>query len=927
MISDVLPLFRVRLTLRVKQPVRLHAHHGATIYSLLANAYGLARECDPVAPDGVIPLIPEQCRVVIATGEEYAFGLTLLAPTALEATRLLRSLTRGLRRVGRASSRRSRPLWGNFTLEALEDLAVGRALSREALLEPLPRRVLEREIARVASLKTATVRFVTPLRAQRLRPDRRPGASYFDRDYFPPHVLLDRLQNRCVELGLSAPTLTRAELADAVALSANRLVWLDLGYGPADTRKSRDGAAGRVVLEIRDARVAPLLALGQYVHVGEGTRWGLGGFRVEELGADPFACRRSASLLELALRAPPLDLEAERLGLPAGAVRAAADRVRAGDHQPAPPRRISIPKSDGSARQLAIPGPMDLALQRAVLAYLAPGLDAFFEDSSLAYRRGLGRQSAARRTGAAAADGFRYALRADIEDFFDSVDHAELRERLDAFLADDGTVRMLLEWVRSGAPGVDRGLPTGAPLSPLLSNLFLDQFDEAIARQGARLARYADDFLVLYRNSEEAEAVFEGARQAAEALQLRLNENKTARLDLREPFEFLGFRFEFRERWDLTAAPRPTRISELGWHEARVTVPPQRRILLPGEAEADSPLDVAVLIIGPGLDRIEISGESLVMRYADGSAPRSVPIDRVREVVIFGRATMTDAAISQLLHRTIPVLFVDRGGRPLGWLEPQVTLENGDAIMAQTRAADDPGRRLAFGRALIAAKLWNYAALAEAFAGRSRDAELPSALRRLSEQARQAGSLEELLGYEGAGAARWYADFSNRIDARFNFERRVAPAAADPINALLNLAFTHLHRRLIVAIRLAGLTPAIGLLHACRAGHAALASDLQEPFRHLMDRLVIEASCDLRAGDFVASTDQRLPLRLQPAAARRFIASFFELLARGCRPVGNETAAPYWVWALVQARALRRGLDEPSYPWEVFRHEPVHRGI
>ena len=329
-------------------------------------------------------------------------------------------------------------------------------------------------------------------------------------------------------------------------------------------RKALGGAVGRVTLTNVTPEVAACLAWGQYARIGEATRFGFGHYRIEELGPPPFACARAGDLLTLAVEHAALDEAAARWELPAGEAREAARQLIAGEYQPRPHFRLEIPKPDGGRRTLAIPSRLDRVLQRAVLEVVAPAVDLFLEESSLAYRRGLGRHTAARRLRQAFADGFRWGVKADFLAFFDSVDHAQLRERIAAYVADDRLTDVLMRWVTDGAPQADRGVPTGAPLSPLLANLFLDEFDETLGR---RLIRYADDFVILFRQKEEAEQVLAEARRAAETLQLELNRDKTRTLELGSGFEFLGYRFEPRESWEFAGPDGPRRIEELGWEE------------------------------------------------------------------------------------------------------------------------------------------------------------------------------------------------------------------------------------------------------------------------------------------------------------------------------------------------------------------------
>lgn len=184
-------------------------------------------------------------------------------------------------------------------------------------------------------------------------------------------------------------------------------------------------------------------------------------YRIIELGEHPLVCGRARGLAELAFSDAELDRQATAEELAPGELRQAAAAALEELHSPAPPIRLSIPRSDGTPRELAIPRPIDRALQRAVLEVIAPGLDGFFEESSLAYRRGLGRRRAARAIHEAFRACHRWAIRADFYRFFDSIPHDELAVRLAAYLADLPLVRLILRWVKSASPEPARGLPTG----------------------------------------------------------------------------------------------------------------------------------------------------------------------------------------------------------------------------------------------------------------------------------------------------------------------------------------------------------------------------------------------------------------------------------------------------------------------------------
>ncbi|MBK8233098.1 MAG: hypothetical protein IPK72_21580 [Candidatus Eisenbacteria bacterium] len=625
------------------------------VYALLAAAYGRATGQADILPDGLMLDAPEMGRLRVRRGEPFAMGFTLLADESDRAEEVLTLVVEGLGAVG--SERPERPLVfaGNFEITGVEDLVRGREWAPGRPLECIPRERIEAEAMSAARLSELTLRFVTPLKMMRPKPLREPGAECFDARFFDPGLFVIRTMRRLHELGLrSAPTGSDIASGRSIEVSRLSLVWMDFAYGGPRRLKLFAGALGRVRLHGLHPAQAGALAWGQHARVGQSTRFGQGAYRIDELGHDPFECRRSAGLLDHALSGGELDEAASHYELGAGVLRRAARQVREGRYEPKPVYRVPIVQADGRQRVLAIPTRLDRALQRTILTHLAPAMDKLLEEASIAYRRGLGRASAATRVRRAFEEGYRFGLRADFRRFFDSIDHTLLRDRLDACLSDDATADLLMRWVRSGSPRPDCGVPTGAPISPLLANLFLDQYDEEISAEGGRLIRYADDFLVLYRTQAEADAVFETATKAAQALALELNESKTRHVDL-GAFDFLGYRFERRDRWVAEATGGPRRIEEIGWREASRPAPESSWALLPGETEAASPDDLSWVIVGPGASHLTADGAELRCAYGDGRETR-VSLERVHELLVLGRPTLSGPAISWLLRhdRRVP---------------------------------------------------------------------------------------------------------------------------------------------------------------------------------------------------------------------------------------------------------------------------------
>lgn len=920
-----LQCFRVRVVLQATKPVRLYAHPGPAVYALLAAAYGRGRNAEPVIPDGLLLDAPEQCRVQLAAGEQYALGATILAGRASEATSTWEAIQEGLKALGRHTAAAKLVWGGNFRIVSVQDLIGGVNYVSGKPLTPLPPSHLQDEVGRLRSSPSLTLRFLTPLRFHKPKDTRDGGRVHFDRRMFLPTVFVRRLRHRLERLGVIPPG-SDGEVPPKeyrLQLVRNRLAWLDLSYGRAAHRKHLGGAMGTVTLSGITAPDAEVLVYGQYYRLGENTRFGFGAYRIAELGDDPFPCARARPLLETLFDGPALDEAAFALDVDSGRVRQAVHAIQRGVYQPDRHTRLEIQTGAGKQRTLAIPSRRDRALQRAVLARLAPALDQFLEDASVAYRRGLGRHDAAQRTARAYRLGYRWALRADFASFFDRIEHDELEDRVAAYTGDRETTGLLMVWIRAGAPTPGRGVPTGAPLSPLLANVLLDQFDEHIAAQHGFLVRYADDFLILFREESQSRHVYEMALTEAAALRLELNSQKLQWLDLKEPFEFLGFRFEHREQWELSPRGEPVLLEDLGWRQAKPPTPPvDTTIHLPGES-AWQGRGATVVIWGPGADQLNVQGNQLLCR-SEGRTAARVRVDEVGELIVLGRPTIEAAALEVLRRRGVSLLLADDAARGTVWLSPEMALENAEAAIAQAAAATDPTTRLSIARALVAAKLRNHAALADAWPGRNHDRSTGRFLRKLAVQAEQAADVDQLLGFEGAGAARWYAALPGRLPEHFSFAHRVAPAAADPVNAMLNFGHTLTHRLLVLLIRQAGLLPSLGILHQPRSGHAALASDLQEPFRHLTERAVIEISRRLKPGDFRSTDDPDLPIRIAPAALRIFTAHLHRTFALACHGRGQSEPRPYRQQMAALVRSLRLHLTRAETPLRVFEH--VGRG-
>ncbi len=223
--------------------------------------------------------------------------------------------------------------------------------------------------------------------------------------------------------------------------------------------------------------------------------------------------------------------------------------VLGGRYRPLPLKRLWLPRPGKTPRPIAVPVVRDRVLQTAVAQILTPLLEAEFEECSYAYRQGRSVRMAVERIGLLQRQGYTWVVEADIVQFFDRIPHEPLLRELRTLTRDDELIELVRLWLSvpvsedGQLKPTTLGIPQGSPLSPHLANLYLDHLDEALLHEGHALVRYADDFIILARNPDRAEAAVELSAQVLRDLELKLNPLKTRVVNFETGFKFLGWNF------------------------------------------------------------------------------------------------------------------------------------------------------------------------------------------------------------------------------------------------------------------------------------------------------------------------------------------------------------------------------------------------
>ena len=214
---------------------------------------------------------------------------------------------------------------------------------------------------------------------------------------------------------------------------------------------------------------------------------------------------------------------------------------------PLPLMKILVEKKNGDPRALCIPAVRDRVVETAVLQLIEPVLEKEFEDCSFAYRKGRSVKQAVYRIKEYYDAGYRWVVDADIDAFFDSVDHKMLLEKFKRYIHDPKIQRLIELWLAAeiwdgtSLKVCKKGIPQGSPISPILANLFLDELDEELLQKGYKYIRYADDYVILCKNKERAKQGLKLSKEILSNLLLKLDEEEITSFE--QGFKYLGVIF------------------------------------------------------------------------------------------------------------------------------------------------------------------------------------------------------------------------------------------------------------------------------------------------------------------------------------------------------------------------------------------------
>jgi len=874
------------IQMRLEEPMNFHYFHGPALNGLLCKAL----KQNTLGKD--IVLFPVEVGLIeYQAGDPYNFSYTIFYDSENTGTKIRDAL------IARSEFRDNTEPFQRFSVKDFSEV-------------PTPD--MGEMLGVIRECDEVTLRFITPLRMDRKNPEE--GKAYFDPSFFDPGRFFQLLYNRLYDLnklsGSQIPEYQEPDITGFEVIDRN-LIWVDAPY--TSLKKTFGGIIGTVRLRLNSQEYwKKVLVLGQFAHAGNNSAKGFGKYIIDLPEFRKSLFRPALTVLNRAIRdenmrAAFYEVKANRgvagsdgesisvfeAGLYDNLKQLKTDII-SGKYISEDLRGVILPVNEKKIRALAIPAIRDRVFQRAVCQVLSPSIDQLLEDSSFAYRKGFSRESAANAIQKAYDEGYRYVLESDIESFFDNVKWELLYQKLDAILDDDPVIPFIRQWVSQtviyhGQHLLrDRGLPQGSAISPLLANLLLDEFDEGL-QDKFRLIRYADDFVILCKTKEEAESALDEVKKALQYLALELKPAKTHLTHFDSGFQYLGYIFcksvvlETEKEPKKTknapvlipvpeAIPKNSWLSNVDFRKIKEIQPVQygkkKEFALIDSVNQN--MNSFPVYLSDSAVFARLSYQTLIITNRDypKESGKKIPLSQIRFIVDYGKPSITLPAVIELSRRNIPTFFCSRTGET--YCSVPAFQTDFQIWQKQVEKSLNEQFVIAFAKEIVRAKIHNYAVIAR------RQKWEDSVLRQFSileDRCEQETNLNSLRGFEGKAAAIYFETLTSQIPREWNFNHRQKHPPTDPINVLLSFGYSVLYHHLATTLMGNNLNPAIGWYHFTQDRYLALACDLQEEFRHIIDSLVIQMihRNQVSLANFSKNENQKYPYLMKKDFQKKYI--------------------------------------------------------
>ncbi|HQB62056.1 MAG TPA: CRISPR-associated endonuclease Cas1, partial [Spirochaetota bacterium] len=481
-------------------------------------------------------------------------------------------------------------------------------------------------------------------------------------------------------------------------------------------------------------------------------------------------------------------------------------------------KRAYIPKKDNEKeyREIILYNLGDRVIHKAIALQINDTIERILSTISFAYRRGLDSKKALRSLQKEMEEGYNIAVKADIDDFFGSINCKTLVFLLEGLFPFEPLVRLINKILSDSHKLGINGISQGSPLSPILSNIYLDRFDRVVTDAGLRMIRYCDDFVVLLaKDSDEKEGI-KKIEKFLERFELKLKREKIEITKSGGVINFLGH----------TVSNKVLKLKEKE---------PDTFLSLWNNGFQENWAEGSPIYLTTNCRGVFSNGAHLVVKTLGGEnnnfCEKKVIWNNVSRITVIGRANYSGGVIQRAVKENIPITFIDIMGVVRGHIYPARYFFN-DLERIQEKYATNEKASLEFAKRFIFGKVYNSNMVLKKY-GINRK-EFTESLEKID----KCEDMDSLRGYEGYAASIFFEELPKLIYP-FEFEKRVYHPPEGEVNVMLSFGYTLLYNRIVAALKVAGFNERIGFFHQQHGRHACLASDLIEELRFVIDHFTI----------------------------------------------------------------------------------------
>lgn len=503
--------------------------------------------------------------------------------------------------------------------------------------------------------------------------------------------------------------------------------------------------------------------------------------------------------------------------------------IMEGTYKPGIVREVEIIGANGKRRNISQIVSIDRLILRCITQQLRKRIEPEFSANSFAYQEGKGTFEAAKQVVDFLNSGFVWCAEIDIMNYFDNIVHEKILSLLHRYVTDDSVFLMLEKYLRCFISSDDRieqkkiGLLQGSPLSPLLSNLYLDEFDKHMEKKGEKICRFADNINIYCKSIEEAnEKYTEASKMLKERFQLETNKQKSG-VFYGPRRRFLGFYFERNGESGYLAKRNEKRINRYNyWHPTTI----QR-------------IDRDYHIINDGI----LTRKDFTVLFENEEGKKYLPVETMGSLNVYSNVTFSSNFFEYANQKGIKVAMYDKFGRFVGDFVSARHSSSGTTLLRQAALYNDKVRRLQIAKSIIMASVHTMRSNLRYYHKKTKMDILSEGIENLSanrKKMNEVKSLSELLMLEARNRQQYYHCFNGILKSEeFVFEKRTKRPPRDPLNAMISFGNMCLYQRIATELYKRQLDIRIGFLHATNNRLQSLNLDIAELFKPIIiDRTI-----------------------------------------------------------------------------------------